>query len=96
MDSPLTDSEDIVRKFLQEKYVVRDESFIVTKFDVRGGEHYLVKVEKNYKIEFPEFDDVAIFKHSYLSIDGSDYTKWKKIYLRKYKLLKIKNNVKIH
>ena len=95
MDSLLTDNEEVVRKFLQERYVITDEVFTVGRFEARDGDYSLVKVEKNSKIEFPEFDDVAILKHSYLCIDNNDYRKWKKIYLRKYKLIKIKNNVKI-
>jgi hypothetical protein len=95
MDSPLTDKEEVVRKYLQERYIITNQPFTVTKFDAREGEHYLVKVEKNEKTEFVGTTEVAVFKYCYLSVEGRDYRNWKKIYLRKYKLIKIKNNVKI-
>jgi hypothetical protein len=93
MISPLTDSEDVVRKYLQERYTVTDEPFNVSKMEAREGEHYLVEVKNNGKVEI--IRNIPIIKHSYLCVSGRDYRKWKKIYLRKDKLQKIMNNVKI-
>ena len=94
MDSVLTDKEEVVRKYLQERYVMTDEVFTVSKFDARQGDYSLIKVMKNESTEIFG-TTTAMLKYSYLCIDNNDYRKWKNIYLRKYKLIKIKNNVKI-
>lgn len=93
MNNPLTDSENVVRKYLQDKYTITDESFTVQRLEAQLGEHYLIQIQNNGKIEI--IKGIPMIKHSYLSISGNDYRKWKKIYLRKYKLEKIMSNVKI-
>ena len=91
MDDMLYDNPIVVRKFLQETFIITDERFYVSKFEGRMGEHYLIRVDKNENTDFLG-DNTAILKHSYISVNNNDYIKWKKVYLRKYKLLKIMNN----
>ena len=93
-NSMLYDNPIMVRKFLQENFIITDEKFTVAKFEARMGEHFLIRVDKNESTDFLGY--TAILKHSYISVNNHDYLKWRKIYLRKYKLIKIKNNVKIY
>ena len=89
-------NKELVRKYLQDKEYITTEDFSINMNLITDKFNTVKIVREMTKIEQYKWINITVDKSIiYYQVQDSDYQNWKTIILRKYKLNKIINNVKI-